>query len=248
MKILLTITFLISSLASCRNTHSSKDREQEVLAYDTIIIDNDKINKAREQSNLSYKGLSKSELIKVLKSFSKIQGITEFNEKGLPFDNSENISSYYAYNIPGTIYKKIFPDEAVRISRIINTDTIIDEKAREVIIRKGPTITEKRKYHTLLSLIEKEKYIQLVITTQGKYTPDVELVTISRKDFSQIDNISLFGGIYDSNDINYWHSKFNKEYEEIFQTHVKNTVINGIKLDTVLTKYIISNSGKIVAK
>jgi hypothetical protein len=248
MKILLIITFLIVSLISCKNNSSPVAIKPKVVVYDTIVIDNDKENEKREELNLSYKGLSKAEIIDVLKSLSEIQDIREFNEKELPFGNIENISKYYSNNIPSSIYKKIFSDEVIQINKIRHTNVKIDKKAKQVVIQKGPVITEERKYKTLLSLIEKEKYIQLVLTKQRKYSPAVELVTVSKKDFSQIDNISLFGGIYDSYDINYWHSELNNEYEEIKLTRVKNTEFNEVNLDTILIEYEISNTGEILKK
>ena len=222
------------------------ENDPETIPFDTIVIDYDLKNKLAEEKNSLYEHLALSEIIDSLKSISFLPGIQELNEKGLPFADPKKRPKYYSYNIPRPVYKRIFPSEEIKIEKMRFTSAKVDEKERKVFIRKGPKVTEERYYKSLLSLVEKEGYLQLLITKDGKYDPEIEMITVSKKDLKQIDKLSLYGGIYDSYDIDYWHSKIKDNFDELTLTRVKNMEMYKVVLDTSIIKYKIRAQGNII--
>ena len=224
----------------------SIDSAQVIMHHDTIIIDHYKENEFLENRSRRFSKLSTRDLIDSLKSMSLLQGIQELNETKLPFSDPQNLSKYYTYNVPLSIYKRIFPNEQIEVERIHNNAIKINEKEKTVLIQKGPQVKEKRFYKSLLSLIEKEDYLQLLFTKQGKYVPDIDLITVLKSNFGKNDSLTLYGGIYDSYDINYCHSSFVNNFSSITSTKISNKSFNSINLDTIVINYIITDKGEIL--
>jgi len=246
MKYILFI-FLACIIFSCSKNKSKPIPTENVIKYDTIIIDYDKENEVLDRSNAMYSNLNIPQIIDSLQKLSVLQGIMEINEEGLPFTDYQTLGNYYVNNIPRPIYQKIFPKEEINIEkrRFSNPQTI--NKEHKVIVKKGLKITEERKYKTLLSLIIQKEYIQAIITKQGKFTPEIDLFTLSKNDLSVIDHEELYGGIYDSYDIDYWHSSFEKDYQKFIKTRVINTERVDVKLDTSYIDFSINNQGIITS-
>lgn len=224
-------------------TKSSMD---STTFYDTIIIDYTIENAIRDKRNLMFAELSQQVLLDSLRKLCKLPDVTDINENKLPFDDYRNIYKYYFNSIPKSIYVRIFPNEEIVYLSTVENSVKVNENSKEVVLQKGTKISEEREYKTLLSLIEKENYIQLLFTKQGKYTPDVVLVTVANNDFSFIDSFHLYGGIYDSYDIDYWHSKFINDYNEIIFTRVRNLRLDSIELDTAIQRINIEPDGNIL--
>jgi len=121
------------------------------------------------------------------------------------------MGKFYTNNIPSSIYTILFPQEEITIDRRKISRTKVDEVNKKVIFTEGYEVREERKYKYLYAVIEKEKFLLMLFTKQGKFSPELELVTVSKDDLKAIDNLPLFGGIYDSYDINYWTSEFMKD-------------------------------------
>ena len=256
MNKLLFITILLGSIYSCKNQVSTsppfQDKQEQSEAsitnipFDTIIYDHELVNKKRKERNEFFKSLTTPSIIDSLETFCKLQGIKRINSDDLPFQDPMEIGKYYENNIPSSVYQKIFPEEKIKIDRIIITNSKIDDENKKVIINKGAKVTEERNYKTLLSLIEKENYLQVLITKQGKFIPEIELLTLSKDNLLQIDKLNLMGGIYDSSDINYWHSVISDNYNYIEMTKVKNINFDETQIDTTFNMYHINQNGEIL--
>ena len=240
------ILILLNSIIGCRNNAEIPNIKADSIKYDTTIIDYNITNDLNQSYDHSLAQLSIKSLIDTLKSISELTGINLIDESSLPFTINNN-SKYYQQNIPSRVYKLIFPNEEIATdkTRFVNHATVNDNR---VTIQNGLRIVEHRKYKTLLSLIEKDNYLQLLITKQGKYNPGVDLITISKVDLEKIDYLNLYGGIYDSYDINYCYSIFDSLYNQIVKTQIRNTKFEDIQLDTITMKFIISNDGIINKK
>ena len=255
MKTLFLISIVIGSLYGCKEqvtTPSSIQKQEQnesnvqSITFDTIIIDHELNNKKTKERNEHFKTLAFPSIIDSLKSFCKLQGMNKINSDSLPFQDPMEIGQYYENNIPKSVYQIIFPEEEIKTDRIIKTNPKLDHENKKVIINKGAKITEERNYKTLLSLIEKEKYLQLVMTKQGKFIPEIELITVSKDKLSKIDQLNLMGGIYDSSDINYWHSVISDDYQYIEITKVENLNFDETQLDTTYNNYYINQNGEIL--
>ncbi len=250
-----TIFFLCTIAASCNpkttkqnaatQPKTSEENENVALDYKTITIDYDSINLKKEALDQQFINLNPEETINALQQVCKLQGITSIENDSLPFQDYMRISEYYENSIPLPVYQKMFPDEEIKFDKRRNTNPIVNKKERTITIEKGVKIREERKYKTLLSLIEKDEHIQMLLTKQGKYSPSIELMTFSKNDFKLIDQINLKGGIYDSYDIDYWHSKISADYKQIEITSVKNLAETDIRLDTSIAVYHIDTNGSI---
>ncbi len=246
MKYIACVLMFLVSVVGCKNPdETTVIKNDELIVVDTIIIDYGLVNDRVESRNSVLRNKSVYDLIDTLKSLQEIPNLKQVNEDGLPFSHQTN-ALYYSYNIPRSIYVMIFPEEEVGLDKVRYTNSILSHNDSTVTIQKGVKITESRKYKTLLSVVEKEKYLQLLLTKQGKYSPEIDLITVSKIDLSNIDVVNLYGGIYDSYDIDYWHSVLNDAYDKVTVTKIKNTLFNDIKLDTSSLEYTFSAVGKVV--
>ena len=244
IKTLLYFLLLTITLLSCQVKTEGTKPEITEIQVDTLVIDYDIENSKKEQMDLSFRDLEVADLIDTLNSRSEYSGIRDITESGLPF-TIENNSKFHSNNISHRIYSLIFPEDEIELDKTRFSNKITKTNDSLVTIQKGLRIIETRKYKTLLSVVEKDNYLQLLFTKQGKYSPDVDLITVSKQDIRKIDAITLNGGIYDSYDIDYRHSEFDNSHEGFVLTHVMNTKSDEVKLDTIYTAYSISDSGVI---
>lgn len=238
--------FLLLLVISCNtpspnNTSLGTKHEQ----YDTIFIDLDAINEAAQLRDEKYDRMPISELVDSLKTLASFEKVRELKDSESLFGGHQEMDKYYINNIPKSVYKKIFPTAKMSIEKISIRDTILNEANKKLYLKYGTEIIEERAYKNLYSFIEKEKFLQLIFTKQGKYNPELELLTVSKPNLKVIGNLNLFGGIYDSYDIDYWHSEFSDDFRQVKMTHVKNKSFTKVNLDTTHLVYRITDSGEI---
>lgn len=215
--------------------------EKEELVYDTIKINFDSIQFQKEKRSRAWRALDNKELIDSLKSLDLEENWSVIQESEKLFGTE--IGKYYENNIPKSIYLKLFPNEKIHIRKKFVNDRKIDDAQQKIYLREGTIVEEERKYKYLYSLKDRGEILMMIFSVQGKYAPDLELITVSKSDFTIIDQLKLYGGIYDSYDIDYWYAEFLDEFRQVKITKVKNLEFNSVRLDTTTLIYNINPNG-----
>ena len=257
MKCLLALSFLAFNCICCAPSTTEPDKaaspmidsaHEASLTYDTMVIDLDAAFLQAKQQDEFFASLGTDALIDSLLSFAAKEGVISYNDDKALFGGYQQMGKYYDHNIPKSLYQKLFPKEEVETSTERIREYSIDETTKTVTLKKGRVVKEERKYKTLYAANDKADYLQLIFTQQGKYCPALSLFTFDKKDFKLIDQVELFGGIYDSYDIDYWHSTFDENHDELSVTSVKNLKFTDIELDTTVVNYYITPKGEILKR
>ena len=189
------------------------------LQKDASIVEHELANKLEIERNTKFQKMEIAELIDSLKVFSKRDTAKEIMQSEKLFGRYDMMGFYYENNLPFSVYKRIFPK-------------VEDD--------------EDTGFTSLYSVNEKDKYLQLIFAKEGKYNPQLVLINVDKKNLNITGRLDLYGGIYDSYDINYWTCEFMNNYEKISVTHVENQSFDAIDLDTTVTSYVLSSVGAIV--
>lgn len=219
------IIFYIFLCIGCNTKTHSNEIIKEISTFDTTTnIANLTIQKIKIEDT-SYNNLPVSALIDSIRfNFCEFQGIHNLKDLEFPFSYPRG-QRYYKSNLPEELYKRIF------------------NGLHEEHVEKG-----EHYFKFLLSMIEKENYCQFLFTTDGKYYPQVYLLTLDKINFKVQNEMIVFSNFQDVEDINIITTNFDENFDSFVTIIIKNNEKNYYKIDTFVNKYKILGSGKIIKK
>ena len=242
------IAFILFLFLGCKQDQKAPSiltSEEHVKPFDTIKVDLDSIHFVERQRNERWSKMDVSELINALKTLELKKGITKFKDSEKLFGNYTEMGKYYSNNIPRSIYTRLFPNDEISIKKEKILEYQVDSTKKVVYQKEGTIVQEERTYKYLFAMEEKENYLHLIFTKQGKYSPELEYITLRKEDFKVQEKINIYGGIYDSYDINYWYTEFLEDYTKLVLTKVENLSSTEVQLDTTEIHYQIQEDGEL---
>lgn len=246
-RMLLIICVLLFAF-SCQNAVEQKPSEETIIDKNEIrkkrnLAKKDSIMRAKialkqahkRQDSIDialYSNAPNEEILQFLRTHSKFRG-TNFctiaqNHIVLNYAQIENLVT-----LPKPIYDRILP----KIKPNEGDKKEVTEW-RECKIKEATW---------LYGLNEKEKYIQLLIATSGKYSPIVTLFTLSKPNLKLIEEMIIHSSFADVGEVDITLSclKENSEEFTLWEIHNSTTKSNWELVDTLEVKYEVLENGRI---
>lgn len=245
MKKSTTLSIIASIIIGCNTRNFDSNHHADSIDFDTIVVNQYDEHQQFLLQDSMYSKLNSSEIIDLIRGdICEYRGIHNLRDMEFPFSHPRG-KKYKSSNIPPSVYTRIFGNRESHINVKYHTNIKVDSVKEKVYIERGIQIRDNRKYKYLLSMHEKDDYIQFLFTANGKYTPQIFLITANKSSLKLIDELNVFKSFADVNEFDLIYTNFYDDFNKLSITEIKNNGMDYNKIDTIHTHFTISKFGKI---